>query len=119
MNREAIKELIEILKKTNTFDQTRFFNSGNPCGTPACIAGHALAMRGFIYYMTSPGMCVHPSAPDSRFFINEQAAEILGLDSWDAEELFSPWPDVSKYDAVATLERLLDTGRVEWQGAQP
>ena len=39
MNRERLAILQERLRTTKTYDQYQFFK----CGTPACIAGHAIA----------------------------------------------------------------------------
>lgn len=81
-------------------------NALHECGTAACIAGHAVAL-------------FEPLTPVSSTSAI-QAAALLGL-NWHtgARELFMPegYEDAGLYnrkDAIRTLDRLLETGTVNW-----
>lgn len=83
-----------------------------PCGTVACIAGHALRLAGI----------------DGTFIA---AAKWLGLSyiGSEGEELFYPgnvsgicvfwWSDITPAHAAAVLRRLAETGKVEWAAVLP
>jgi hypothetical protein len=77
------------------------------CGTSACGAGHAVALFGW----------KGPGRP-----IKDAAAALLGLDSVQAADLFTPWngrpptsgKDITAEQFAATLDRLVETGEVRW-----
>ena len=115
MNKDKIKKLITVLKEDTNYDQKQLFECD---GSPLCIAGHTLVMEGW-------------SAEDfggiSRFKDVENAwntaRDILGLTNKQSTWLFNPFPffffiflkPVGKEDAIATLEHLLETGKVRWR----
>ena len=107
MNRERLMILQETLRTTKTYDQTEFFR----CGTPACIAGHAIAE-------------FSEDGPDGTDY-DYQAADLLGIDTTQGVDLFDAEPYYSIYDddhvvaptqeeAAAAIQSLLDTGIVTW-----
>jgi len=72
------------------FDMNSWYSAagvdGNWCGTTACLAGHALAAEG---YMMEPGtdVCVRPDGR-TRYDVEDEAADLLGLDESEAAYLF-------------------------------
>ena len=99
--------------------------SGNGCGTVACIAGYANVI--------ATGEKNTSFLTDVEF---DSAADWLGLDHYDADELFyaktiteSRWEDgeialaprslssIDATEAVAVLRHLADTGIVDWSVA--
>ena len=104
MNKEKIKKLIGVLDKSETYDQSMF---SHECGTPACIAGHACAMEGIEL----------DKAEEDIWII---AKEILGLTFKQSMYLFQASPYftrrlVEKWEAIKTLQHLLETGDVVWE----
>ena len=76
MNKERLRELKQIIWKSHTFNMDGFFNY---CGTPSCIAGHAIAEWGITDH-DNPG-----------YF--RQFAEIMEIDN--VNPLIMPdWLDV-------------------------
>lgn len=78
------------------------------CGTAACIAGWTNAILG---------------NPDSEYDDATDAAARLGLDEREADDLFTPRGfDVkgrfTRAQAVAVLDHLLETGKVDWSVAE-
>lgn len=79
------------------------------CGTPACIAGHAIAMFG-----------------DQKDFnqhnIKRDAQDILGLEASTATDLFYGTDDIDLYEitpmeAAEAIYKLVETGEVDWSHA--
>lgn len=93
------------------------------CGTTACIAGWATTLA----HHESPEAYPVPSAMQPWFF-SRQGADYLGLDLGSALELFyaAKWNDdgdtltqwslakITAEEAAETLQRLADTGEVDW-----
>lgn len=79
----------------------------HPCGTAACIAGWALAVL----------------TPDSKKRLSsDDAANLFGIDHHAGDTLFMPdgFSDPGRYtqpQAVAVLDHLLATGKVDWSVA--
>ena len=98
------------------YDQSRYFFD---CGTPACVAGHALAEVGGYSYSEgvlrdkNGGVC-HPE---------DAAAKELGLGAGVATDLFEGCPYGNQVyaktptaaDAAACLRGLAETGEVQWE----
>jgi hypothetical protein len=86
---------------------------GFNCRTVACIAGHAYLMA----TKATTTSAINASSEE----IETVAAEFLGLDADQAALLFFDLPDhltlsdVTVAQAIATLERLRDTGKITWQ----
>lgn len=118
MNTERILALADHIEKlphyndvsvnVPHFSMTRYFNE---CGTPSCIAGHAVNM------FTDKKSDELPAS-----LVFEVAAEALELD-WDiADKLFTPnvrdagkyWPMIAPKEAAHTLRHLASTGEVKW-----
>ena len=124
MNKSAIRELINHLKKTTSFDQLKYCH---PNGIPACIAGHTVDMKGYIINPETEECHTyyHVSIPGYRDSIWKRARVILGLSMPYAKSLFTQFPMLTvgkefkptKEDAIATLEYLLNEGVVKWQKA--
>jgi hypothetical protein len=109
MNREKIEKLIKVLEKSETYNQATYVNE---CGTPACIAGHAVMMEED-----------DPNDFIGGFFLAAQ--QILGLSLTDASLMFHEtivydyelrkYADITKEMAIDMLKRFLETGQVEWR----
>jgi hypothetical protein len=82
--------------------------SGSHCGTVACIAGWAEAVR------------LNTSTFDNDGGVPDRSQEYLGLDQDQADVLFygfGGWNDltqISPDEAVAVLRHLAETGKVDW-----
>lgn len=112
MNVELINKVIEALKdEANSvgFDMKEYYD---PCNSTACIAGHAVIIaKGIealkIYY-------------DGN--MHEYAQYLLNISGKQAFSLFVPLisvegirtRDVTKAEAIEALEKLRDTGKVDW-----
>jgi hypothetical protein len=92
MKIRKIRKLVETLKAmpAELYEQ-RTWMKDSPCGTRACIAGHAALMEG--YGSQKSRLVVSQDADgwsyDRYRSINELAREILGLSERTAERLFS------------------------------
>ena len=113
LNKKNVKALLERMRKTRSYDQSRYFHSGvkgrPSCGTPACLYGHAFILMGE----------KRPSRHERGFgFDRCKVDEWLGMDSLQGAKLVNHdpieerWP--TRKDAIATLENLLKTGEVQW-----
>lgn len=123
-NVENINLVIEAIR-----DEANFFNMADydegvvtdnvPCGTPACICGWANYIR---------KGTLADGIEWNELASNKRAADWLGItdiDGWD--ELFCPsdpetedpgyewWAGITRAQAIETLERLRDTGKIEWR----
>ena len=119
MNKEAFERTRDLIME-NREHYCQALWAHVECGTPACVAGFAcVAHDGKI---TEGAMCI---TPDKRYKqISEYAAEVLGLSDEDAHWLFHEDPFGSAYstgrphptadDAIATLNRAIETGVVRW-----
>lgn len=93
-------------------------DSSSRPGTVACIAGHC--------YLMATGVTVQEAiAATDAETIETVATDFLGLTRDQASDLFFDLPgeialmDVSVEQAIAVLNRLLDTGEVRWLPASP
>lgn len=130
LNVERIRELADIIENTpdERFDMEHFVAPVGPltfgpyenvvdhmvetnwCGTSACIAGHAII-----------AFCDKEHAKDliKTGWVSDEAADMLGLDEHQQEELFFAnsmvrLGDITKQMAARTLRHLADTGDVVW-----
>ena len=112
MNIDNIRKTIESLRASTTYDQTEY---NDDCGTPACIAGHAVIDAGLIL-KTNLGYCY--DVEGVVYDIEEAAATWLGLKDECVVDLFYMYPlggkTVTKEDAIKVLENLIETGEVDW-----
>ena len=129
MNINKIKKLIDYLKASKMFDQTKYFH---PCGTPACIAGHACIMEGYIRDNGSAFTrfsMVLKKGEYTSMSAEMAATKILELTYQQSQAAFSEAPygyfedlddenwkikPTTVDDAIAMLENLIETGEVEW-----
>jgi hypothetical protein len=91
---------------TLKFDMMTYWGIGMECGTAACIAGWAVATFRKDQPQTS-----------MQIDVKKDARDILGLDPFEAHQLFVP-PYLSRRtaaDAVQVLRNLAITGKVEWE----
>ena len=106
MDKENIRALIDTLKVSETYDQS-LYTHYHDCETPACIAGHAVALSGELVAALDYGT------------MEETAASFMGISRRVADWIFdgSPLPnsDPTREDAVAMLEHFLETGMVDWE----
>lgn len=93
----------------------------NDCGTAACLAGH-------LFIMENPESETLTSAENYDYY--SKGKEALGLTEMQASSLFLPIEEdlgdtdvllyrlgLTKAQAIDTLNRLMETGEVEWQYA--
>ena len=137
LNRENIRKLATVVENSETYDQ-RFIKwgdislearahllgeavagSAHPCGTPACIAGHAIAMQADDDMQDDLDKLVVSwldLAADWFGFRHKGYA----MNLFDAYPLvidgieYSPTPEI----AAETLRHLADTGEVDWHRAK-
>ena len=122
MNREAVEKTIEALRASGSYDQGAFWN---PCGTPACVAGHCLAAHGVKYHENYRLLELADQWRGSGFMHRtaKAAAFLMDLPFGPANVLFEACPPElagrpTAADAIATLEGMLKNGRVEWRRAE-
>lgn len=124
MNREAIEKTIKSIEEAppeyfgmeeyfiNENELEEFENGYRACGTPACIAGHAIVANGYTEYN-----------PNGLMFITGAdllAMDIMDIPTVDAEELFHPNAQSNHLTAkvaVTVLRNYLETGQVNWRKA--
>ena len=112
MNVERILQLADIIEvqphapaeADAGFNMARYTH---PCGTPACIAGWALAMKG-------------EPIPGSQIKVFFDAMEWMGLTIEAADDLFVPGTldtreNYTPSQAAKTLRHLAHTGEVKWE----
>ena len=126
MNTEKINRLIVALKESEFLDSIeynsqeltsdlRVFNMNHyyhECGTPSCIAGWAA-------HLANPNFEYHWRKLTE---LKDAAAAYIGIENLsDICELFTPdcvdLYEVTPEEAIKTLEKLRDTGRVNWSHA--
>ena len=113
MNKENIRTLINALKQSKTFTMEFYYHE--ECGSPACIAGHVsrsmkagknpdylTLVSGFLGVSEKMAECI--IKPEFRYA------------HWDAGS--NPEEKITKTHAIRMLERLLETGLVDWQGSK-
>ena len=118
MNIERIRTLaahVRTLEDTKQSDPDGFHQGWwtHVCGTPSCVAGHAVALfegtdaKGRIEKFTEEGA------------VRARACALLDIDPEQGETLFDSKPygqgaAVTAQEAAGTLDRLAETGRVVW-----
>ena len=125
MNRVLMKEVIEDVRNSETFNM-RFVFDNNGC--PSCIVGHVLTR----FSMSSGVPYDDRGVRDSTMMA--VAADLLQLDIGQRDLLFAPglshesyriWSrpgeggHITKEHAVRCMEHLLETGEVDWVVTDP
>jgi hypothetical protein len=96
IHKDRLLAVADAVETSPTFDMTRIFwgwngrgtGGGHPCGTAACIAGHAEVLR-LGKRLVTPDDYRDPVVSD-RFSEWENARQWLGLSVLQADELFMP-----------------------------
>ncbi|WP_419917482.1 hypothetical protein [Candidatus Poriferisocius sp.] len=128
MNVDAIRRTIDSIKAApDTYCQSIWAWTKDPhgCGTPACVAGHAVAGNGHEIVKAPFSTAVTARLNGKKMPIHDAAAEVLGLDLQQSLDLFAAHPYLiidshqciftpTAADAIETLERLIETGEVTW-----
>lgn len=119
LNIDLLKQVRDKIATTpESYEQRWWANPSNdaPCGTTACIGGWAVILSG--------AMTDGEAKEAYSYFIAEEAARVLGLNSRDAKILFSAtrigWPlrfrMLAAFNparaAVSYLNRIIRTGKV-------
>lgn len=136
-NVENINTLIDSIRsEENHFSMAAFFehedaqaktSASGWCGTPACIAGWSawIASNGEIKVDETYARTDHK--PADIDWTCTTAQEFLGLKNPDdAEMLFhgrddsgvAPIGAITREEAILTLEKLRDTGEIDWSHAE-
>lgn len=89
--------------------------SGHRCGTVACIAGWAYAVK---HGSKLPKNAVG----DVEYAAYSEAVKFFGLndslsDTWELFHPSRPWATITPKDAVKVLRNLAKTGKVDWSVA--
>jgi len=119
MNVGKLRRTRDAIAASETFNQTAW---GNPCGTPGCVAGHAVVAGGWKIVPGSFETYAVSCTKRGRFrTIEEVAAEELELIDSEARKMFAAEPlgggvTVTRAHALAMLDRAIETGKVEWTG---
>ena len=106
MNVKRLRQLADHIESlpTGAYDQTRYLHF---CGSPACIAGHAVALFG------------SGRLPERIGLYSGLACDLLDLDDDKGDALFSAFPplgrDARPDDAARVLRHLAATGDVVWE----
>lgn len=145
MNKENILRVAdaiergELVKRGIGFNMAQFAQPANPdrmeardlidgCGTVACIAGWAYAIR---FPSAKPYRLIEIMERERKggdgfhHRIPDVAAEFLGLSERDGRELFRSRGDlwtlsnITPAHAVAVLRHLAETGKVDWSVGAP
>ena len=101
------------------YNQDRYHHA---CGTPACIAGHAVAVliaedMGAVWDDSSVGIKLRSMGENE---IAHDAASFLDLNDWQAKHLFKPYPleehgmDVTNTMAAYVVRYAAMTEIVDW-----
>jgi len=124
MNKERILKLadiIEVQDDASIHDYDGFSMSGyfHSCGTPACIAGFAMAMEFDDYSEGLKAKAKESAIGDEVFgsFQDFVPARYLGLDDDLRSSLFAPerpLHNITPSMAAHTLRNLVETGEVVW-----
>ena len=118
MNIDNIRKTIESLKASTTYDQADY---NHPCGTPACIAGHAVVDAGYIF-SSKTGIVINKNG--DKVLLDKVALDWFGFSDPYLFDITRPGPlgkdsqgeyiHVPKEYAIAMLEKLIRTGVVDW-----
>lgn len=111
MNRDLIIKVANAIEKESIkglkFDMDSFGRIHPSCGTVACIAGYAVAIKDGVESVTKPGI-----DPESI------AEKYLDLSRVEAYSLFYGGDlyisEITPTMAVTTLRHLAKTGEVDW-----
>ena len=113
MDRDNVAALAARLESIpdEQFNMGMYWLAETSCG---CLVGHAATLiEGGI-------MDTSFSREEAERPIVVQAREWLGLDDWQARTLFYAYTaenilkDITRQQAIETLQRLLETGEVRW-----
>ena len=132
MNIERLKILKETVLQSESFDQEKYFwslgkqdkdNFGKvrfACGTPACVAGHAIAL-----FSKAPAKVPGDYVSYPTIDPETEAAELLDISDLNASILFDEDPyweteqwGATKEQAAGAIQSLIETGRVKWPGSK-
>lgn len=128
MNVKRVQLLLDKLESLNNPEMEKHYNQswtihdevekGVACGTPACLMGHTIGLKYAKKFSDSHKIYIDEIKRNSNYYV--EALEWLGLSYEQAEELFLPDPygenhTTTIWEAICTLEHLLETGKVEWQ----
>jgi len=120
MNVEELERVSDAIAKSRSFDQS---NWRFPCGTPACIAGHAAHLHGWRYTVNENGIMsesmIDGSGPNTRKHVHFVAQDILGLTDEEADAMFDGQPfgddvEATRMDALRMLDHAISHGEVKW-----
>ena len=105
MNEQFCEELCEVLRGSETYRQRVFVNGcatveigGVDCGTPGCIAGHAVALSRRRAHRGRMAVPMSMAARDENVVLPKdmpifrEAQQAMGLGDDQAEALFHPMP---------------------------
>ena len=141
MNKDRMEELAQAVERSETFDQRKWYNA---CGTPACVAGHAV----FLWPEEVTLRLLQDNGTESPISLNaaitflkdggspmriqgwdDEAQKILDLTPKQADDLFTGTPRFARIDfgrevmhvssehAAYTIRHVANEGRghVNWQ----
>ena len=104
MNVEFCRELAQVLRESQTYDQQAYLGTGKayvgeePCGTPGCIAGHAAALarrKNAGERLLIPSYLERRREEGSEWHdvpIFDEARDAMGLSEAQAHALFAAEP---------------------------
>lgn len=119
MDVEKLRKTRDAIAASETFDQTTW---GTVCGTPGCVAGHAVVAGGWKIEAGHFGTCAVACTKQGRTrLIQDVATEELGLTELERLRMFGAEPlgggvNVTAKCAIDMLDRAIETGKVEWTG---
>jgi hypothetical protein len=111
----------DLVERSNTFDMGRCVHM---CGTPACIAGHAMTDDELHACWEDQGMAPARDAIVRRLGITEPQSfalfnpSHLRVADWLAYDATEPG-FITAAHAAACLRKLAATGEVDWLGTKP
>ena len=119
MNKENLKRLIDVIEQSKTFSMhaIRWGNlvvndeefGEHPCGTPACISGHAIQLGAESRHLDK-----FLGIPEKqKYFITAPTYNYAHLRARPGEPGY-----ITKSHAVRMLKKLLETGKVDWKGTK-
>ncbi len=104
------------------------------CGTSACLAGWTCIMWPLTVTLEGSGEKVEVPVLGSVCSLRQRAMELLELDDEQADALFEPWNEdlrnrrltgissarqVTREWAARVIDRLIETGIVDWDAVRP
>ena len=117
MNKENLKKLINVIAGSDSFSMhavrwVSFKDDKNfgdhPCGTPACIMGHALQIKRYHSLVDFLGV-----SKRQHKCIVCPSYDYANLDAKPGEEGY-----ITKFHALRMLKKLLKTGEIDWKGTK-